>query len=131
MNSEVIPSDPGAERTKTDQFVSEALPTQSGDVRAWRPEYLGPKTERCPDGWHAVPTMQCNDSEGIPASGFAALIVTHVGLCSYEQAQALAWQHAAIVATQVGARPVVRVVEYRVVYDIKCYRDAAEGGKKP
>jgi hypothetical protein len=101
-------------------FNSEAMPTQGGTYSAWVPEYQDKTDERTPDGWLQVP-MRRSD-QGIPGAPYYDGLNLTIGMCSFAQANAIAWSHAAAVEAQTGKTVPVRVVEYRVKYDIKCYR---------
>jgi hypothetical protein len=101
-------------------FSKEALPTQSGSYRAWRPEYQSGDTLLSLDGWRPVPTRE--SAEGIPMAGPMQGINHTICMCSYAQANALAWAYAASVEAATGRAVEVRVAEYQIAYDIKCYR---------
>lgn len=105
-------------------FTTEALPTRGGTYSAWQPEYQGEPTGTTPDGWFRVPTERAE--HGIPGSPFNDGLNVTIGMCSFAQANALAWMYAAAIEAKTGRHPAVRVTEYRVHYDIKCYR-AADG----
>lgn len=101
-------------------FATEALPTRGGTYSAWQPEYQGEPTSTTPDGWFCVPTQR--GENGIPGSPYNDGVNVTIGLFSFAQANALAWMHAAAIEAKTGRHPAVRVVEYSVHYDIKCYR---------
>lgn len=113
------------------EFTSEALPTQGGTYSAWVPEFQGEVDKLSPDGWRRVPTAQ-SDRDGIPGAPWNEGINATIHMFSFAQANALAWSYAAYVEAATGHQPAIRVIEYRVKYDIKCYRaagvQACDGG---
>ena len=101
-------------------FTKDALPTQGGTYSAWMPESKDAPEGLTPDGWRPVPMRR--DPHGIPGALHSEGINLVMGLCSFAQANAMAWAHAAEHEHRTGKSLDVRVVEYRVHYDIKCYR---------
>jgi hypothetical protein len=98
-------------------FVKEAMPTQGGTTSGWKPQFLSA------DGWKDIPL---SDGRGrlddVPDGAFCHGIRSTMYLCGYAQAQALAWAFSAHSEAQTRKPCEIRVVEYRIHYDIKCYR---------
>jgi hypothetical protein len=107
------------------EFVERSIPTQSGEYTAWLPEYQGEVNDLSPDGWRTVPMR--TDPRGAPSSPYMEGVTLQIGMCSFAQANAIAWQHAAIMESKTGRPCAVRVVAYKIKYDIKCYREKEQG----
>jgi hypothetical protein len=106
------------------QVTTEAMPTQGGEYCAYAPEWFSGDKSISPDGWQRIHTTTLQGVPGIPASGGSMPGINHtVGLFTQAAANALAWQYAACVEARDGRAPEVRVIGYRVKYDIKCYRE--------
>ena len=88
----------------------EYAPTQSGTISGYQPECC------IDDVWKKI---EIHPKEGgIPADKFSGGVLNTIGLCSYEQANALAWIFAADYAAR-GKPITVRSKRYEVSYEIK------------
>jgi hypothetical protein len=103
------------------ETVDEPLPTQGGEYLAYEPEYQTSTILNLTDGWQRVPTYK--SPVGIPEAGEMSGINCTINMHSFAAANALAWMFAAHEEHRTGIAPKVRVVGYRVKYDIKCYRE--------
>ena len=125
------------------EVVKEALPTQAGTFSGYLPQWKHDPTwgvalnKRVGFGeggedWTDIPVtifrggvaMRLPDGRevpvGIPFPRRCPGVLETINMYGYEQAMALSWSYAAH-ADAVGATIKVRVKEYRVHYDIKCY----------
>lgn len=118
----------------------EYCPTMSGTFSGYQPQWKHKSTWakvnenifglKGGDDWADVPYITTrgglvvklpNGQEviaGVPFPRELPGILESIGFCGYEQAQALAWWFAALVATT-GGHIDVRVQEYRLHYDLK------------
>lgn len=95
--------------------MSEYCPTRGGTYTAYEPEFLNEDGKWC--------AIQVQESPyGIPGSKTSAGINSVLGLFSYEQAWALAWQYAAVQAATSVMHVLIRVAQYEVRYDLKAKR---------
>ena len=96
-----------------------ACPTQHGTLTAYEPEYWDRDREK----WRRIPLHRSEHGVPGPVSHAPADIL---GLCGYAQAMALAWQYAASIAAERYYGPPVRVVAYRVKYDLEAERQPTD-----
>lgn len=96
------------------------IPTVSGTGNAYAPEWRKRDED---DAWQRVPTEQIPVvlGRGVPPPLFIGNAICMVGLCGYEQAQALAWLWAAHCAA-IGKDVDVRVAEYDLQFEVKARR---------
>lgn len=95
--------------------MTEYFPTRGGSYTAYEPEWLDPADGK----WKRIPTRQ--SEHGVPQPIACGGINSELGLFGYEQAWAIAWQFAALAASQ-SIAPRIRVAQYEVSYDIKAKR---------
>lgn len=94
---------------------AEWCPTQAGTFTGYEPEYF----DRDANKWKRVPLTYSNSGQcGLPWPFLLGGILQTLYLFGHEQAQALAWGHAAACAAT-GLAPDVRVTAYEIVYDVK------------
>lgn len=87
-------------------------PTQGGVFTAYVPEFFDGKE------WKRIPTVY--SPFGIPEPLMNGGVMRTLMLMGYEQAQAIAWQYAAVSVASYDMRKIeVRVQAYEVLYDIK------------
>jgi len=85
-------------------------PTQAGTITGYYPEFC------VDDVWQRI---EVHPREGgVPGDKYYSGVLRTIGLCSYEQANALAWIFAADAAAN-GRHIDVRAKSYEVSYDIK------------
>lgn len=94
---------------------SEWCPTQTGSTTAYRPQYFNEAKKE----WQDIPIVRIQSQHGLPYPFFTGPLMEFVDLFGYEQAMALAWQYAAVEATQARAVSKVRVMPYELKYEIK------------
>lgn len=95
--------------------------TQGGTNWGYEPQYR--KNEG--DEWSRVPTCWRHPREAQTIlSARGDRVPALLGLCTYEQAWALAWTFSAEVASH-GGNIFVRVLSYRIDYDAKAFEDDA------
>jgi hypothetical protein len=106
------------------QTTTEAFPTQGGEYSAYVPEWFSGDKSVSPDGWQDIRIAVIEATHGVPVNGGPTPgINSTIGMYTKAAATALAWQFAAMTEARDGHVPKVRVVGYRVRYDIKCYRE--------
>ena len=104
-----------------------ALPTQTGTMTAWSPQYLhlhyDSVNEPPRHEWRQIPTKKSHHGEGVVEQTLTGP-ARFLGFMGYEEAHAIAWQFLADAEENIrygGYVPKVRVVPYRIQYDVKCY----------
>jgi len=108
--------------TVTIEFEDEEkwCPTQGGSLTGYYPEYL----DRADGTWKNIP-ISCEPKPNpmgyisVPWPSFCGGVLQTVYLYGYEQAQAMAWFHAACEAGRGNYVPEVRVQAYEINYEIK------------
>lgn len=90
-------------------------PAQSGNFIGYEPEYKDSLGE-----WKRVPieTNYYPSTKGMPPPLCMGGVLNTLGLFGHAQAMALAYSFAAHYAAS-GAEPEVRIVKYRIEYDLK------------
>ena len=92
-----------------------ACPTQAGTTTAYIVEY-----QNDDDIWKKLETVDVPAPIGVPTGGFTPGIFKMFGFFSYSSAMALAWHYIANEGNLSFKR--VRIVPYKVKYDIKAWR---------
>jgi hypothetical protein len=97
-------------------------PTIGGTTFGYLPEYLNPKKE---GEWLPVPYTAVEGLNGIPFPRGDRCVLDAIHLLGSDQARAIAWIFSARAAA-VGQTFVMRIVEYKIVFDIKAYKAEVE-----
>ncbi len=104
----------------SDEKKVKPCPTMHGTHSAYQPEWR----EGHDGKWQPIPTEK-RGACGVPQTGPVPGVNSTVGLHGYKQAMALAWWFAAHADAEHALLVEVRVVPYRVEFDIKATADEA------
>lgn len=104
--------------TETTVEAVKACPTMGGDMMGYTIEF----TSGLQKEWKEVSLRRSMPEHGIPNSGTGKGVTDDLGLLTYEQAQALAWTLLAKELAYGDYLVEVRLVPYRIKYDLKAWR---------
>ena len=109
-----------SDEAKKKYLPKDACPTQGGTTVGYVVEFLDD------DKWKPVNLYTVPDFMGVPTGGFVPGVfdTLRCGIHGYASAMALAWQFAARTERIIFEQ--VRLVPYRIVYDIKAWRKENE-----
>lgn len=107
------------------EYIDDPLPTQGGTCFGYTVEYKNKY-----DRWTPVPIRKNRSGSGVPTPILEGGILTQIKLMGANQARAIAyWFKAecdADLLEDLHFLTRVRVVQYKINYDIKCYRSIEE-----
>jgi len=89
------------------------IPTQGGQIYGYEVQI-----KRSKDSWE--PANMIKDKSGVPLPLMHNGILNTMGFYGYAQSKSLAWMIKAIAASE-GKQIDVRIVPFKIIYDIKCY----------
>lgn len=103
----------------SENVQKEPCPTIGGECSGYSPEYYDINDSK----WHPVPWREVTSKGDSPWPRMNGHVLATIGLMGEHQALAMAHKFAAVCeAESFREPPKVRIVEYRIVYDVKATR---------